>query len=47
MHTARDGVGDRVQGLDLGADDSLVKALAFVELHLHGAAAGGVSFFMA
>lgn len=32
MLTARDGVGDRVQGLDLGADDYLVKPFAFVEL---------------
>lgn len=32
MLTARDGVLDRVQGLDLGADDYLVKPFAFVEL---------------
>lgn len=32
MLTARDGVGDRVQGLDLGADDYLVKPFAFAEL---------------
>ncbi|MEO8699343.1 MAG: response regulator transcription factor [Kofleriaceae bacterium] len=30
--TARDGVDDRVRGLDLGADDYLVKPFAFVEL---------------
>jgi DNA-binding response OmpR family regulator len=30
--TARDGVGDRVKGLDLGADDYLVKPFAFEEL---------------
>src|SRR6478672_5539265 len=30
--TARDGVEDRVQGLDLGADDYLVKPFAFPEL---------------
>lgn len=30
--TARDAVGDRVQGLDLGADDYLVKPFAFDEL---------------
>ncbi len=30
--TARDGVGDRVRGLDLGADDYLVKPFAFEEL---------------
>jgi two-component system copper resistance phosphate regulon response regulator CusR len=30
--TARDAVGDRVQGLDLGADDYLVKPFAFAEL---------------
>lgn len=30
--TARDGVGDRVQGLDRGADDYLVKPFAFDEL---------------
>jgi two-component system OmpR family response regulator len=30
--TARDGVGDRVQGLDTGADDYLVKPFAFEEL---------------
>lgn len=32
MLTARDGLGDRVQGLDLGADDYLVKPFAFAEL---------------
>lgn len=32
MLTARDGVGDRVAGLDLGADDYLVKPFAFAEL---------------
>ncbi len=30
--TARDGVADRVRGLDLGADDYLVKPFALVEL---------------
>jgi len=30
--TARDGVDDRVQGLDVGADDYLVKPFAFPEL---------------
>lgn len=30
--TARDGVDDRVHGLDLGADDYLVKPFAFAEL---------------
>src|SRR5690606_38775401 len=30
--TARDGVGERVVGLDLGADDYLVKPFAFSEL---------------
>jgi two-component system copper resistance phosphate regulon response regulator CusR len=30
--TARDGVGDRVRGLELGADDYLVKPFAFSEL---------------
>lgn len=30
--TARDGVNDRVRGLDLGADDYLVKPFAFPEL---------------
>jgi len=30
--TARDGVADRVAGLDLGADDYLVKPFAFAEL---------------
>ncbi len=30
--TARDGVGDRVQGLDTGADDYLVKPFALAEL---------------
>ena len=32
MLTARDGVADRVQGLDAGADDYLVKPFAFDEL---------------
>ena len=32
MLTARDAVDDRVQGLDLGADDYLVKPFAFKEL---------------
>lgn len=31
--TARDGVEDRVRGLDLGADDYLVKPFAFEELN--------------
>jgi DNA-binding response OmpR family regulator len=30
--TARDGIEDRVRGLDLGADDYLVKPFAFAEL---------------
>src|SRR6266481_2471279 len=30
--TARDGIDDRVRGLDLGADDYLVKPFAFEEL---------------
>jgi two-component system OmpR family response regulator len=30
--TARDGVADRVRGLDLGADDYLIKPFAFAEL---------------
>jgi two-component system copper resistance phosphate regulon response regulator CusR len=30
--TARDSVGDRVKGLDLGADDYLIKPFAFSEL---------------
>jgi two-component system copper resistance phosphate regulon response regulator CusR len=30
--TARDGVSDRVRGLELGGDDYLVKPFAFVEL---------------
>jgi len=33
MLTARDAVADRVQGLDSGADDYLVKPFALVELH--------------
>jgi two-component system, OmpR family, response regulator len=32
MLTARDAVDDRVQGLDTGADDYLVKPFSFVEL---------------
>jgi len=32
MLTARDGLGDRVDGLDAGADDYLVKPFAFEEL---------------
>jgi two-component system, OmpR family, copper resistance phosphate regulon response regulator CusR len=32
MLTARDSVADRVRGLELGADDYLVKPFAFVEL---------------
>ena len=32
MLTARDGVGDRVEGLDAGADDYLAKPFAFDEL---------------
>jgi two-component system OmpR family response regulator len=32
MVTARDGVPDRVRGLDLGADDYLTKPFAFAEL---------------
>ena len=32
MLTARDAVGDRVAGLDSGADDYLVKPFAFAEL---------------
>ena len=31
MLTARDSVADRVQGLDLGADDYLIKPFAFAE----------------
>ena len=30
--TARDGIGDRVRGLEMGADDYLVKPFAFSEL---------------
>ena len=32
MVTARDGIGDRVRGLDTGADDYLVKPFAFDEV---------------
>ncbi len=32
MLTARDGIGDRVHGLDIGADDYLTKPFAFDEL---------------
>jgi two-component system OmpR family response regulator len=32
MLTARDGVGDRIAGLDVGADDYLVKPFSFGEL---------------
>ena len=43
MLTARDTVGDRVAGLDAGADDYLVKPFALEELHraAAGAAAAG------
>ena len=33
MLTARDAVGDRVAGLDCGADDYLIKPFALAELH--------------
>lgn len=33
MLTARDQIDERVKGLDLGADDYLVKPFAFAELH--------------
>jgi two-component system OmpR family response regulator len=32
MLTARDGIGDRVNGLDEGADDYLIKPFSFAEL---------------
>lgn len=32
MLTAADGIGDRVHGLDIGADDYMVKPFAFAEL---------------
>src|SRR4029450_11038203 len=32
MRPARDGVGDRISGLDAGADDYLIKPFAFEEL---------------
>jgi DNA-binding response OmpR family regulator len=40
MLTARDGVEDRVCGLDSGADDYLVKPFAFAELHARVRALG-------
>src|ERR1700748_3289290 len=38
MLTARDAIDDRVQGLDSGADDYLVKPFSFVELLARGGA---------
>src|SRR3982074_2297252 len=40
MLTARDGTSDRVQGLDGGADDYLVKPFAYQELMGRGGAGG-------
>ena len=39
MLTARDAVSDRVRGLDVGADDYLVKPFAFAELSAQAAGA--------